>query len=151
MIRFSGFRDTVAHPLWRRGQHNCQSEIDKDTLRLMWDGARRTLILQMLFTCWAFAFHLQFVGNREDSRDATCAHKSDIPVSIAIDDAIKRDIAMLNRDSNRLPGVDGVLVQRRVTVDGTCCFHTNAVVHRRNGINLDFVDHIPNSRYVTRG
>ena len=62
--------------------------------------------------------------------------------ALRVDHAVKLHMAVLHGDADGLGGIDGVAVQRREAIHGARDREPDAVIHRRDGIDVDVVDHI---------
>src|SRR5580658_4694952 len=63
------------------------------------------------------AGHLQVILHAEDAGDAVGAQKSCLLVGLRVNRSVEFHVSVLHRDADRLFGVDGVLVERRISVD----------------------------------
>ena len=67
--------------------------------------------------------YLEIVDHLEDSRDAIGANTGYIFVGLAVDHPVQGDIAIHDRNADRLRRVKGVFLQARVTVDSPVDLH----------------------------
>jgi len=108
----------------------------------------RRLLSGDLFGFGGLVGHLEVVLDREDAGHAVCLDEGDILVGLVVDYAIELNMAVLHGDADRLGGVDGVLVQDWIAIDGTGQSHTRMVVHDGDGIDFDVADDLFDARIV---
>src|ERR1700722_14973620 len=84
------------------------------------------------------------------SRHRVGADAGSVLVGLAIDDANQRHPSVLDRNSNRSARIHGVFIQRWVAVNCSISTDSNAVVHRREWINLDVIHDILNTFRIRR-
>ena len=96
--------------------------------------------MRLLFRRLTGDFKVVFYA--KDSGNAVGSDASNVLVGLRVDYAVKLHMAVLHRDADRFFGIDGVPVQRRVAVHGARHREPDAVIHRRNRIDLNFVDHV---------
>src|ERR1700721_3947073 len=84
------------------------------------------------------------------SRHRVGADAGSVLVGLAIDGANQRHPSVLDRNSNRSARIHGVFIQRWVAVNCSISTESNAVVHRREWINLDVIHDILNTFRIRR-
>src|SRR6185312_915424 len=92
--------------------------------------------------------NLKVIHDGEHTRHAIRTNAGHVLVSLVIDHAVQRDMAVDHRDPNRLRWIKRVLVQWPKAVNGPRFRQPNAVVHRRYRSDIQLVDYVAYSRRI---
>src|ERR1035438_8965504 len=105
-------------------------------------NTRHTVRSVLLLALTGLVGNLQIVLYAENTGDAVGADERDFLVALGIDNAIELDVPVLHRDADGLGGVDRVLVECRVSIDGAGNSETYLVVHDGDRIDFDVADYV---------
>lgn len=93
---------------------------------------------------------LEVVGDLEDPGHTIGTNTRYILVCLAIDYPIQGDIAVHDRDADGLRRVEGISLQAGIAVNSPVNLLAGAIVHGRQRVDLDVVDHILHAGEMAR-